>query len=56
MNSESLIIDKREENILPSFNHGYFQLSIGMALRQQENFSVVSSRRVSLRVIHTQKQ
>ena len=43
MNSESLIIDNREENVLPSFNHGYFQLSIGMALRQQEKFSVVSA-------------
>jgi Uma2 family endonuclease len=31
------------ENTLPSFNHGYFQLSIGMVLRQQDNFSVVSA-------------
>jgi Uma2 family endonuclease len=48
MNSESLIIDNREENILPSFNHGYFQLSIGMALRQQKNFSVVSASSIEI--------
>jgi Uma2 family endonuclease len=48
MNSESLITDNWEKNVLPSFNHGYFQLSIGIALRQQEKFSVVSASSIEI--------
>jgi Uma2 family endonuclease len=48
MNSENLIANHREERVLPSFNHGYFQLSIGIALRQQENFSVVSASSIEI--------
>lgn len=42
MNIEYLTPDPGE-NTLPFFNHGYFQLSIGMVLRQQDQFSVVSA-------------
>lgn len=48
MNSENIITNNREESVLPSFNHGYFQLSIGIALRQQENFSVVSASSIEI--------
>jgi Uma2 family endonuclease len=48
MNSDSLITDNREDSVLPSFNHGYFQLSIGIALRQQEKFSVVSASSIEI--------
>ncbi len=38
----------QEENSLPSFNHGYFQLSIGMALRQQNKFAVVTASSIEI--------
>jgi len=37
-----------EENLLPSFNHGYFQLSVGMALRKLNKFSVVTATSIEI--------
>jgi Uma2 family endonuclease len=48
MTIDNLSLDTSKENALPSFNHGYFQLSIGIALRQQENFSVVSASSIEI--------